>query len=158
MTVLLHVYSPTARVASQGWTWIALAQLEGYPHLEIEHVPCWDELGYAEALAERWDEPVNWLVVEHDIVPTPAAVAELLGCEEPVCAATYPLYDKRGGIAGNCTSGLGCTKVTAAARRAYPGRPAVPMTGWQHLGGEMHRRLGPYHVHDLTLDHHHWWP
>lgn len=60
-----------------------------------------------------WAAGRTVIVVEHDITPTPQALADLDGCGSPWCAQPYPYM-------GGLYRGLGCTRFTAALMAAVP--------------------------------------
>ena len=72
------------------------------------------EEAYYNLLAALWKLGESFLIVEHDIVVWPGAVAELENCPEPWC--TLPYYCSVGWI----TDGLGCTKFGAHFLREHP--------------------------------------
>lgn len=60
-----------------------------------------------------WTAGRTVIVVEHDITPTPEALADLEGCRSPWCAQPYPYM-------GGMYRGLGCVKFTGGLIAATP--------------------------------------
>jgi len=48
-----------------------------------------DRAAYAEYFQARWDERETFISLEHDIVPWPGAIEELVACREPWCFFGY---------------------------------------------------------------------
>ena len=69
---------------------------------------------YFELLRAVWAKGESFIVVEHDLVPYPGAIAELEECDQPWCGKPYSLST---GVAGSC---LGCTRFSAELLRAEP--------------------------------------
>jgi hypothetical protein len=67
--------------------------------------------GYTEHLAARWVEGNTFLNLEHDVVPWPGALQDLLACERPWCFFGYlPNMDW-----GDCHAApFGCVKFDAS--------------------------------------------
>lgn len=74
-----------------------------------------DQDGYRKFMAQRWERGETFVIIEHDILPWPGAVQELLACE---CVwGTYSYYTN-GGI--GVSHMLGCTKITNRLIAALP--------------------------------------
>jgi hypothetical protein len=74
---------------------------------------------YGDMIAELWAERRGFILIEHDIVPTPGAIYRLSVCKHPWCAHPYP--------SPRLMIGLGVTKLTAAALRVSQELPEA----WQ---------------------------
>ena len=81
------------------------------PHVAIM-ASDWD---YANLLTAYWKSKTGFVLVEHDIVPWPGAIASLQACSEDFCAYSYPY-----GTAGGMTRTLGCIKVSTELVLAHP--------------------------------------
>lgn len=46
---------------------------------------------YAELLRDRWGDDGPLVILEHDVVPLPGQLEELVACPEPICCVPYPL-------------------------------------------------------------------
>ncbi len=79
-----------------------------------------------------WAEGEPFILVEHDIVPWPGALAELWNCPEPWCGFPYFIF-------GELRSQLGCTKFDPA------NLGECPLTGdpieWQVIDKAIEKRL-----------------
>lgn len=85
--------------------------------------------GYVALLIELWRQGETFVLVEHDVIPWPGAIAQLLHCDREWCA--FP-YRHRGGPALS----LGCTKFAGSLTRRLA-RVALdferdPMHPWGH--------------------------
>lgn len=95
-----------------------------------------DDYAYWRNVFADPDEP--FLVVEHDVIPWPGALAELQACPREWCAVPYRIH-------GAFMDGLGCTKFPAIA---------VDRDDWRSLHGTVERTL---HARDVRV-HRHWPP
>jgi hypothetical protein len=77
---------------------------------------------YDAVIALLWKTPAETVIVEHDMVPTVKAVAELLDCREEWCAQPYPHIDARR-TDGMCWS-LGVVRFRASLMERYYDVPA----------------------------------
>lgn len=73
-------------------TWRALEAIRQWGPFTVRDVPCMAATDYSEALADSWYGHDSLIVVEHDIVPTAAALSGLLECLIPVCVVAYRLH------------------------------------------------------------------
>lgn len=134
--VVLHPYVTVERPADQRQTWDLLARLReaGWAVADLDCAP--SETAYAEHLAKRWDGNEDWMIIEHDVAPTIGQFAAMARCPEPACTAPYAhsghpeanLRDRH-----VMATSLGCTKVTAAARRLTGPWPVSRQVNWHML-------------------------
>ena len=117
------------------------------------------DTSYTRLLEALWGAGEPFALVEHDIVPHPGALAELLGCPRPWCAFSYQL--------GSIThAGLGCTRFSAGLLAAVPDaveRTWAESTGvhppgfWCALDDRLSRVLRgagfAQHVHEPQVTH-----
>lgn len=61
------------------------------------------DFDYYLLLAKLWREDRPFVLVEHDVLPWPGAIAQLLACEWPWCALPYAVH-------GRSSAYLGCVK------------------------------------------------
>lgn len=117
------------------------------------------DTAYTHLLASLWAARETFIVVEHDIVPPPRALADLASCDEPWCALPYRL----GGIVH---AGLGCVKFTAGLLVSLPDAVAQtwaersethPPGHWCSLDHRLSRVLYSHgirqHVHQVEVKH-----
>lgn len=76
---------------------------------------------YWQFWADLWAKRESVIVVEHDIVPTGPALAELIECANEWCTQPYPYFV-------GMYHGLGCVKFTADLMGAVPDL-------WQRVAG-----------------------
>jgi len=150
--------------------------LAGLP-AEFEVIRCEtaQSLTYYEFLMERWRDSEDWLIVEHDIVPTVVQLLGLAICPEPFCTVPYLLAHGRpcigywrleGKLAAlylqpgpewALFSGFGCVKLGAQLRLAVKDPP--PPHDWDGLDQEFSHWLNAlgyrWHVHPGMAVHHH---
>lgn len=81
-----------------------------------------NETAYPDWLAERWLLGVGFVVVEHDVVPWPGAINDLLLCERPWCGFSYET-----GVHHRVPT-FGCVKLGAELIAATP--DAFSMARW----------------------------
>lgn len=74
-----------------------------------------DDFAYYRHFAQRWAQRQTWVNVEHDCVPWPGALEELMRCPEPWCTFEYslPCLRERPMHHPTSTVPLGCTKFGA---------------------------------------------
>lgn len=169
----------------------ARAELLGLdpPGLRIVDIPPQlARVGYVNVVRAAWCTVEDLVVVEHDIVPTAAALASFDTCEHPLCAVAYlihrdtlgpltggPVYVHRAGIAGQLEwiregdlwadrVGLGLTRIRWEARAlaGWPDDRAGQLTYEnldEQLSGWLADRLGTrWHVHWPAVEHLHQTP
>jgi hypothetical protein len=102
-----------------------------------------------------WRGADDFTIVEHDVVPSAAGLAELGACPEDWCAYPYE-------CGGKMMTALGCTKFRVAIRTRHPdliSRIAPEHRAWDGLDamviGELHRRGEREHVQEPPVIHHH---
>lgn len=142
-----------------GWTRYppaaTIATLTGYAH-RLQYVGNSDS-DYFDFLAAWWASGEREIVtVEHDIVPQPELIDEMLDCDRAWCAAMYPFEE-------HWLFGLGCTKFSLEIRQAMPdlfeqvaertGGPHHPARHWCALDSHMQTLLNQKsghtaHVHN----------
>jgi hypothetical protein len=99
-------------------------------------IPLQGDDGYWRALRALWGEGEGFIVVEHDIVVWPGAMAELVACPRDWCQCPYSY-----GRAGGTIVGLGCTKFSTFLLDRYPDvmeeawDPVPEMTDHRHPPG-----------------------
>ncbi len=71
------------------------------------------DTGYWQLLSDLWTRTEGVILVEHDIIASPDAIAELVDCNQDWCCCAYPYG--RGTIVG-----LGCTKLSKALMERVP--------------------------------------
>lgn len=118
---------------------------------------------YTELFEQLWAAQQSFIVVEHDIVPFPGALRELVQCTEAWCAYRYLL-------AGGLHAGLGCTKFESRLMEQYPDAVTRtwstgtldarhPAGHWCRLDDRLTRGVlmntygVPRHVHDEAVEH-----
>jgi hypothetical protein len=118
---------------------------------------------YAALVARLWAAGADFLLVEHDMIPTAAAVAEMEGCRRWWCANPYPVNHQR----GETIEGLGFTRFRAQLLAAEPDVPAGadrwagawPARHWAAYDARLARVLAgrgyDRHRHPHLVDHLH---
>lgn len=153
--LVYHPYVPGHRPSDQGHCWLALAELRLEVVTQILDWPCEDDYAYARGLGVGVGATSKVVVVEHDIAPTPAQVRELADCPRDFCAMDYYLPNGMLWTEVADHACLGLAKISEAAWDRTSARPAVPMVHWRDLAGSVDKRIGPAHVHDGPVAHHH---
>lgn len=75
--------------------------------IDATYVPMTNDHSYVELLADLWDDGEPFVIVEHDILPWPGAIAELED-DGVWCGFAYAL-------SGGLDTFLGCTKIDPRA-------------------------------------------
>lgn len=164
--LVLHPYVAAERPADQRATWDLLARLReaGWAVADLDCAP--SPFAYPLHLASRWDDPSDWMIIEHDVAPTAGQFAAMVRCPELACTAPYthsghPAEDLSGRQV--MATSLGCTKVTAAARRLTGPWPVPRWVTWHMLdsaltgaiAGALVSRTGKaWHPHPPVSHHH----
>ena len=117
------------------------------------------DTSYTRLLGRLWASGEPFAVVEHDIVPHPGALAELLACPRPWCSFSYQL-------GGTIHAGLGCARFSAellaeipdAVERTWRESTDVHPAGfWCSLDDRLSRALyaagARKHVHGPPVTH-----
>lgn len=132
----IHVASPTPSCVA-----IDALLTEGVSGFELHHLTT--ETAYAELINEL---PRPFILVEHDIVPWPGAIAMLILCDREYCAYPYPL-----GPGHDMTASLGCVKLP----EWLPEIP--PSTPWYEVDIAVTDALAPAapHLHSPPVGHVH---
>jgi hypothetical protein len=100
-----HVVVPYAGLAPVGW----VEEVLRADRLQPELVDVSEPGAYRKLLAKLWEHEEDVVIVEHDILPWPGAVAALWECPEPWCWNAYML---RGQVRCDLPA-FGCVKLTA---------------------------------------------
>lgn len=114
---------------------------------------------YFDLLAQMWRMQESFIVVEHDILVTEAAIMGLIECPQTWCSCPYPWYN-------GLLHGLGCTKFDAQIMQEYPKLFDVtaamyndvhPAKHWCNIDDRIRRYLGGYmrndHQHTTVVGH-----
>lgn len=119
------------------------------------------ETDYFDLLSHWWPSPEQEIVtVEHDIVPSPELIQEMLDCPRSWCAALYP-FEQR------ALFGLGLTKFSLTIRRSLPNlfeliapiaNDKHPARHWCLIDANMQNALNSHsghtcHVHEGQIEH-----
>jgi hypothetical protein len=124
---------------------LSALRMEG---LEVRAHLCASPLDYGRLFTELWNAGKKFVIVEHDIVPSPGVVEALLGCPAGKhCTHQYPLHQ------GNLAISFGIGKYDPVAEA-----PADwASTPWRLLDGAVlpvvRQRCGPPHVHVPPVAH-----
>lgn len=111
-----------------------------------------DDYAYARLLEELWAAGETFLLVEHDIVPTPQTLAELALCDHPYCAAPYPWTTHLG-------PALGCTRFSSLFVRTYPDAARIAARLPSNFGAPGHwRQLDVRLMQSVLRDRYGWQP
>jgi hypothetical protein len=116
-----------------------------------------DDLAYGRLLARLWREGAGFVLVEHDVVPWPGAVAGMASCREAYCGHRYQIAGQLGGT-------LGCVRFSAALIAEHPDLPATwAGSHWSNLDIKLTNALWDvgvreYHVHEPPVAHLHIYP
>ena len=107
------------------------------------------DLAYSAAVKKCWTEGTTFIVLEHDIVPWPTALALLAECPHSVCA--YPYLMKNAYMAA-----LGCTKFSSEVCQLDPWK-FIDLPPWWRLDGRLLTWLRmhghPLHIHFPPVTH-----
>lgn len=109
-----------------------------------------DERDYHQYLATAWSHGETFINFEHDIVPWPGAVQELLDCDRPWCF--YGYQDMLPNLAENGAAMFGLVRFRDKLIRELPGVWSCPPLHWRqcdihffdyatHHGFEPHQHL-----------------
>ena len=114
---------------------------------------------YFDLLARLWRMQETFIVVEHDIIVTEAAIMGLIECPKTWCSCPYPWYT-------GMLHGLGCTKFDAQIMQEYPklfdkianvSNDIHPAKHWCNIDDRLRRYLGGYmrndHQHTTPVGH-----
>ena len=155
---IIYPFCPGVREEDQEKSRAAVRALEA-AGWEVDYIelPPGAPLAYWQALRDHWDDPVDWLVVEHDVAPSVDLVAEMAACPRLLCTRGYglPVPGEPWAVM------LGCTKFSARARQRA-GWPLPEPVAWHlldsYLTGAVVARLGlaeGWHQHTAPLTHYH---
>jgi hypothetical protein len=120
-----------------------------------------DPLAYAKELKIRWHDRHDWLIVEHDVVPSLRLLRELalcpdLLCTQPYPGAGFPTVTPPGGRPKVVSSSLGCVKISARARQVCGSWP-ISLVPWHVLDTYVTGALAAavpegWHVHEREAE------
>lgn len=137
---------------------------------------CYEDVDYALGLRSVWNDPDDLVIIEHDIVPSPTQVNELLECNNSLCCFAYylaphftgnikPIFaQSNDGVAiekgdSYClSSGLGFVKIAPFIRERTE---LPPIEGWVHFDMAVNRTIRKafkdisWHVHWPPVRHEH---
>lgn len=103
---------------------------------------------YAQLLRELWADAEDFLLVEHDVVPGPGAIAQMAACPNPYCAAPYPWTTTLG-------PALGFTRFRSLLLRCYPSAAEIACRLPSAYGDPGHwRQLDVRLMQSVLRDHH----
>ena len=155
---IIYPFCPGVREEDQEKSRAAVRALEA-AGWEVDYIelPPGAPLAYWQALRDHWDNPHDWLVVEHDVAPSVDLVTEMAACPRLLCTRGYGLP-----VPGDPWAVmLGCTKFSARARQRT-GWPLPEPVAWHlldsYLTGAVVARLGlaeGWHQHTAPLVHYH---
>jgi hypothetical protein len=117
--------------------------------LEVTEVVMADRLHYARLFTELWQAGEGFILVEHDVVPWPGAIAQLEACEHECCAFEYP-------SGGSWCRSLGCTKFSTSLVRRIPYDVEWQNRAWDELDGAVFATLQgevEMHIHQPPVAH-----
>ena|SRR5687767_14058969 len=124
--------------------------MEGVEH---EVVMCEGDLGYGEQLARLWHEGKGFVLVEHDIVPWPGAMKQIVDCDFQWCSYPYPLNERNGDPLGHLGKALGVMKFGDRILQRFPDLPDVwAGVPWWNLDGHLEPELRNRHM--VTIHQH----
>lgn len=141
-----------------------LAAVSRWPDLELCDLSADPEYGYGRLLRRLWREAEDFLIVEHDIVPSSAQLHEMALCPHPYCAAPYR-WGQAVGVA------LGFTRFRSVFLRTYPDAAEIACRIPSNFGAAGHyRQLDVWlqaavlrdlygwqpHVHLPAVEHRNW--
>jgi hypothetical protein len=131
-----------------------------------------DDGAYFDLLSHLWVRAADFLLIEHDMVPTPAMVDEMEACPRPWCVNPY----ESNAWGQTAVRAFGFTRFRAALMEAHPDAFSAtvkyahlrvlgqrwPATHWRGLDCRFDcvmgdRRVRGAHVHAAEITHlHHW--
>lgn len=106
-----------------------------------------DDFAYGRLMTDLWDKKEGFIILEHDVVPWPGALTELMFCDHPYCAYRYSYTPH------NQISALGCMKFSQWVVNKFPDLPQNKNwseTRWSELDYEIvHplRELVGFNIH-----------
>lgn len=109
--------------------------------LEVREVVMSDYHHYGRLFTDLWQAKRGFVLVEHDIVPWPGAIEQMLRCEHEWCAFAYPTT-----LHSRCQS-LGCVKFSASLMERIPYDSEWQNRGWDALDGAVIGTLEAETVH-----------
>lgn len=114
---------------------------------------------YFDLLARLWRARESFIIIEHDIIVTAAAIAGLIDCPMKWCTCPYPWYD-------SMLHGLGCTKFDHEIMQDFPSlfdniadiaTDVHPAKHWCNIDDRINRYMGERrrnaHRHDTPVEH-----
>ena len=125
-------------------TQITVFQIEG---IQPEYVPMTHYDSYWKLLKRQWEAREPFILVEHDILPWPTALAQLEACYDPWCALPYM-------IGGRFSWAFGCIKFGQGIFDKLPTiLDELPYRNWFNLDSEITWRAETNH--QVRLHRHH---
>lgn len=98
--------------------WLRNETIDALSASGVDHHFCALEAGdpyaYARNFERWWMTAGDLMVIEHDMVPAPGQIAEMLSCPEHWCSANYHVGD------GRTTTGLGICKISWQVKVRWP--------------------------------------
>jgi hypothetical protein len=113
-----------------------------------------DDLSYSRLLTQLWNQGQSFILVEHDIIVWPGALAALSECSKLYCGYQYQISHRLGGT-------LGCTRFSKDLILNNSDFPKfwadIP---WHHLDGKVAEAMlsigiEDYHIHYPPVTHLH---
>ena len=146
----LPIIIPTTSIGTP--TALALT-MEG---LEVREVMMNDYHHYGRLVTEQWQSGQGFILLEHDVIPWPGALAEMDACAQECCAFEYPsgkiIEEPRSGW---CSS-LGCVKFATSLVERIPYGAEWQNRGWDELDGAVFATLQgevETHIHQPPVAH-----
>lgn len=96
-----------------------------------------DDYDYGRAVHEYWERGKSFILLEHDIVPWPGAIHELMECGSLWCTFQYPV-----GHSGSLQTAIGIVKFSEELIALYPDANfGWDQTPWNHLDAQIYGAL-----------------
>lgn len=113
-----------------------------------------DDISYSKFLCDLWKAKESFVLIEHDIVPWPGAIRQLIGCPKLWCSYQYPLAPYK------LRPALGCMKVKDTVINHYPSlhlEHSWSGRHWSQMDGPvcsaLENSVGKTHIHNPPLAH-----
>lgn len=99
-----------------------------------------NDFSYWKLMRQLWSEHEDFVIVEHDVLPWPGAVEELLGCPYNWCSLGYKINVTSTGRAGyGAYHTFGCTKFSTGLMDAMPKVwDSFESHHWKHLDAQFY--------------------
>jgi len=117
-------------------------RMEGIDH---EQYLCIGDLDYGDIIAAIWRSGHGFILIEHDVVPWPGALATLEACQYDWCCHLYPYHsDQPAGTRDRLGGSIGCVKFSTRLVKAHPDLcDAWEGVPWRAVDGHMIQAIGP---------------